>query len=409
MKNIIRFLESQRGFHAPSLIKWALEALELKPDSSKTIVVAGTNGKGSTCAILQTLLMAAGKNVGFYSSPHLVRINERIKFNGEDVSDDDFCKIFRIVREKVQLYDLSCFEYLTLMAAYYFFALKKVDFAIFEAGLGGVFDATRSIPHDVSVITRLGLDHESILGNSLAEIAGNKFGIIDEGNRVFHTKFSDEAVIKLSQKIANERRAELIEAYSYDCVVEISDKYPDFWIKSQWGDFKMNLPGRRAAENTALAATIFDRVCGNPRDFLPAVEKVNWPGRMEKIRYRNRDVFLSGDHNPQGIDSLLDILRHYKFDGIRFVVGICRDKKHSQMLEKLADFPRSVLYLTETPEKTLPIQDYERKFLRSAAFVSSDPEEALESALSDCAENDLIAITGSLYLVGKLRRHILGI
>ncbi|MDR2158041.1 MAG: hypothetical protein LBO02_01850, partial [Holosporaceae bacterium] len=138
MKNIIRYLENQRGFHDVAVVKRALDALELNIDPKKTIVVAGTNGKGSTCATLQTLLTAARKNVGLYSSPHLVKINERIKFNEENISDEDFYNIFHIVHEKIKKYDPSYFEYLTLMAAYYFFAVKDVDFAIFEVGLGGI-------------------------------------------------------------------------------------------------------------------------------------------------------------------------------------------------------------------------------------------------------------------------------
>ncbi|MDR1983146.1 MAG: hypothetical protein LBQ08_05130 [Holosporaceae bacterium] len=403
MKNIVRFLENQRGFHDVALVKRALDALKLEVDPQKVIVVAGTNGKGSTCATLQTLLMAAGKNVGLYSSPHLIKINERIKFNGEDISDDDFFEIFQQVHEKIRPNDLSCFEYLTLMAAYYFFAVKKVDFAIFEVGLGGICDATRSIPHDVSVITKLGLDHEAILGNSLVEIAKNKFGVIGESNKVFHTKFDDAGVVELSQKIAAKHHAELIEAYPHDCVVVNIGEYPDFWIKTQWGNFKMNLQGKRAAENTALATTIFDHLVEDAQKFLPAIGQVNWPGRMEKIRRQNRDVFLSGDHNPQGIDSLLDILRHYNFDKVHLVVGICHDKKHSQMLEKLINFPNFIIYLTETPEKTLSIQDYDQKFLQRAAFISSDPMEVLDVAISRSHKDDLVLATGSLYLIGKIK------
>ncbi|MDR0678128.1 MAG: hypothetical protein LBF44_01160 [Holosporaceae bacterium] len=403
MKNIIRFLENQRGFHDAVLVRQALDALDLEIDPRKVIIVAGTNGKGSTCATLQTLLLAAGKDVGLYSSPHLIKVNERIKFNGEDISDDDFCKIFQKVHEKVQPYDLSYFEYLTLMAAHYFFALKRIDFAIFEVGLGGVYDATRFIPHNISVITRLGLDHELILGNSLQKIAKNKFGVIADGNKVFHTKFYGEVVTKLSQEIAKNRRAEFIEAYSHKCIVDYSGRYPDFWIKTSWGSFKMNLQGKRAAENTALALSVFDNLISNAREFLPAIEKVNWPGRMERIRRGNRDVFLSGDHNPQGIDSLLEILRHYSFDRIHFVVGICRDKKHRQMLRKLSRFSHSVMYITETPEKTLSLQNYDREFFKLAKFISPNPLKTLDAAIFDSRENDLVVVTGSLYLVGKIK------
>ncbi|MDR0580822.1 MAG: hypothetical protein LBG04_01765, partial [Holosporaceae bacterium] len=289
------------SFHNIKLVKCALDALQLEIDPAKVILVAGTNGKGSVCATLQKLLQAAGKNVGFFSSPHLIKINERVKLNDEDISDEDFYEIFATVQKKVQNFNLSPFEYLTLMAAQYFFAKKNIDFAIFEVGLGGSLDATNVIPHDVSVITRLGMDHESILGNHILEIAQNKFGVISYENRVFHSQFPDASVTELAQLIAKKFQAELIEAYPYDCIVDTAGRYPLFQLKTIWGDCALKLQGRRAAENTALALTVFDHLIdGDVRQFLPVVAEVNWPGRMEMISYKNRDAFLSGDHNPQG-------------------------------------------------------------------------------------------------------------
>jgi dihydrofolate synthase/folylpolyglutamate synthase len=407
MQNIIRYLESKKNSNNIELIKRALEALRLEIDPTKVIIVAGTNGKGSTCATLQKLLMASGKNVGFFSSPHLIKINERIKLNDQDILDEDFCKIFNAVHEKVCDFHLSYFEYLTLMAAHYFFTVKNVDFAIFEVGLGGSYDASNAIPHDTSVITKLGLDHESILGDDTLKIAQNKLGIVSSGNKVFHTKFYNEEIIQLSQSIAKKFRANFIEAYAYDCVIDTTGKYPLFGIKTQWGDFKMNLQGRRAAENTSLAATIFDYLVDDDvQQFLPAIAEVNWPGRMEMIYHKNRDVFLSGDHNPQGIQSLLDILQFYNFKNVHFVVGICNDKRHSEMLQELANFRNSNLYLTETPEKTLPLKGYDEIFRKSARFALANPFEALDAAISNAEEEDLIVVTGSLYLIGKIKSLI---
>jgi dihydrofolate synthase/folylpolyglutamate synthase len=404
--DIVRYLEQQTIFNDLEKIKHMLSLLDLKIDPAKVIVVSGTNGKGTTCATLQTLLIAAKQNIGFFSSPHLIKINERIKFNNEDISDEDFCKVFHAVHAKIQNFDSSYFEYLTLMAAYYFFAVKNVDFAIFEVGLGGTKDASNAIPHSFCAITSLAMDHEDILGNDIIEIAANKFGIIGRNNKVFHTNFINEKVAALASTVAKENSAPLICAYPYDCEVEMTEKYPNFFIRNQWGKFKINLPGERAVENTSLALTIFDNLIENSEQFIQALENVVWPCRMEKLFHKNRQIFLSGDHNPHGIQSLLNLLEYYDYENIHFIVGICYDKNHGEMLQKLKNFRNSHLYLTETPVKTLAVENYDEIFRKSACFASQNPFEAVEAAVLKSNPNDLIIATGSLYLVGMIKKYI---
>ena len=130
MQEILSFLEKQNKYHTPDELKECLEILGIKFPPQKVILVTGTNGKGSTCATLQTLLVAAGKNVGFFSSPHMIKVNERIKYNGIDISDEDFSRIFKIIHEKLSNFHLSFFEYLTLIAAYYFYFEKQSLFCL---------------------------------------------------------------------------------------------------------------------------------------------------------------------------------------------------------------------------------------------------------------------------------------
>ncbi|GHU11768.1 bifunctional folylpolyglutamate synthase/dihydrofolate synthase [Alphaproteobacteria bacterium] len=504
---VVNYLVNKKSFHLPDYLRRVFELFDFEIDPSKVIIIAGTNGKGTTCAVLQTLLHEAGKNVGFFSSPHLEKINERIKYNCVDVSDEEFCDLFFKVHEKVhkkahevvQDYDLSFFEYLTFMAVYHFFVSHKndVDFAVFEVGLGGTFDSTNIIPHNTSVITALGLDHTRILGNSLLDIATNKFGIISENNTVFHLKFpmvqaesnstsqlpsaTDTTGIEgLVNTYIKEKSARFIEAY--DCSMRVSGKDPLFFISTPFGEFKLPLPGRRAMENTALAITVFQHLVENAERYMNAVEKTYWPGRMEKVcaarasmasppvdgdakcschvetisaignacaactvqqvsnssASSTRTIYLSGDHNVQGIDSLLALLPYYTSVAldqfslaesalasqihlayhttdseavnarlarttIRLVVGICKGKDHDLMLSKLMDFPGAKLYLTETPVKTLKIHEYSRRFLDAADYANADPKKTLETAIADAAEDDLIVVTGSLYLVGLIR------
>ncbi|MDR1560998.1 MAG: hypothetical protein LBS23_01440 [Holosporaceae bacterium] len=410
-KDIIHYLEKQTKSHDVDYIKKALLVMELEINPSKVIVVAGTNGKGSTSATLQTLLMTAEKNVGFFSSPHLIKINERIKFNGENISDEIFCNIFLLVHKKIKDLNLSYFEYLTIMAVYYFFECHKneIDYAIFEAGLGGACDASNAIPHNTSVITKLGFDHELLLGNALIEIAKNKLGIIQPYNNVFHAKFSNE-ISELSKEYMKKLHCNFIESYQYVLKIDTSAKYPVFKINTKFGDFQINLPGTRGAENTALAVTIFHNLINGtgPTDsvgkFLSALRYVDWPGRMEKFTYKDKDIFFSGDHNPQGVESLVEILNYYKFEKIHFVVGVCHDKNHKQMLEKLVSVKNSHLYLTETPIRTLLLTDYDAEFQKLATYMSKNPTEAMRVAMSKSTENDLVVVTGSLYLVGYIKQ-----
>ncbi len=412
MREILSFLEKQRNYHTPYEIKRYLKILGIKIPSKKVILVTGTNGKGTTCATLQTLLVAAGKNVGFFSSPHIIKINERIKYNGTDISDEDFSRIFGIIHAKLSDFHLSFFEYLTLIAAYYFYFEKQIDFAIFEIGLGGTLDATNALDHDISVITRLGIEHEDVLGKGLTSISENKFGIIKKNNFVFHTKFPEE-ISDIYSNYLTEKRAKFFEAPKFTYFVRKNSEHsvrknnPKYFVRINNREYKLNLLGERAVENTSLAVEVFKYLIPDYEKYLSALQNVEWPCRMEKIKYKNRDIFLSGDHNPQGTQSLTEILKNFEFENIHFIVGICSDKNSDQMIKMLSSVKNSHIYLTETPVKTLEIENYS-KFVKSAAeFSSKNPIEALNQAIKISSDNDLILVTGSLYLTGLVKSYLL--
>ena len=403
MQEILSFLEKQSKYHTPGEIKKGLDVLGIKFPEHKVILVTGSNGKGSTCVTLQNLLIAAKKNVGFFSSPHIEKINERIKFNGEDISDEDFCRIFRIIYEKVYDFHFSFFEYLTLIACYYFYFEKQIDFVIFEVGLGGTLDATNAVDHDISVITRLGIDHEDVLGKGLFSIAENKFGIVRKNNAVFHTKFPKE-ISDIYSKCLLEKNARFFEAPKLNYFVQ-KNEYPEYFVEINNRDYKLNLLGERAVENTSLAVEIFKYLIPNYEEYLFALQNVIWPCRMEKIQYKNRDIFLSGDHNPQGVQSLLEILSHFEFKNIYFIVGTCFDKDSDQMIEQLKSIKNSHVYLTETPVKTLALEDYSEFVKSNVKLSSKDPIKTLNQAIKNATNNDLILVTGSLYLTGLIKQN----
>ncbi|MBC7742845.1 MAG: hypothetical protein H7061_11660, partial [Bdellovibrionaceae bacterium] len=191
-------------------------------DPKKVIVVAGTNGKGSTCAVLEALLLSAGKRVGFYSSPHLVSTTERIRTNGSQISENDFIQIYEQCNSLIQQCELSHFEALTLMAGHYFFSEEwgqNLDHVILEVGLGGTFDATNAFAHTYSVITALALDHTTILGKTLTEVASNKFGIVQADNLVVHHHLPAE-LLTLKKSVQHNTSSEWIQAQKGEVIVE---------------------------------------------------------------------------------------------------------------------------------------------------------------------------------------------
>ncbi len=388
-------------------IKWALAKTKWfsKIDPMKVIVVAGTNGKGSTCAILESLLMEADQKVGFYSSPHLVSTTERIRLNGEPISEEIFIQLFLELEEIINQFELSHFEALTLMAGHYFFSddwNRNLDFVIFEVGLGGTFDATNAFPHHYSVITALSLDHTAILGKTIESIAQNKFGIIHPNNVVIHHDLPTE-LNALKDGITRQTNSTWYAADSapYD-VIRGAD--PQYFLKINSKQVQINLPGLRGSQNAMTALKIFEKLGFVADHYLGALNKVKWPGRMQKINWPGvqAPMYLSGDHNPQGIQSLLNILKDFNWDQLHLIVGIGIDKDANEMLSQLCELKNVKLYLTETPFKGLKINEYPNEYLEKAILASPNIISIIEKMKVAAGSNDLVLVTGSLYLIGEV-------
>lgn len=380
--------------------KIAFEKLGFDVDPKKVILVAGTNGKGTTSTTLATLLKSAGYKVGLYTSPHLVKVNERIKVNFKDISDEDFIDSFVFVKKNLGEIEISQFEYFTFIACYYFFVREKVDYAVLEVGLGGVYDATNVVPHDTCVISKLGFDHEKYLGNTIESIAENKFGIINNpiNQTVVYLDFKNPSVEAI---LFRKNAKRFVKNIDFEYEVNVEHQPPVFYIKTAFGKAKLALPGYRACENTALAITVFAELGFNPLENLSAISAVKWFGRMNSINLGNRKVYLSGDHNPQGIDSLFELLKYYKYKKIHFIVGIAVDKDFTKILEKLSTVPRSKIYLTETAFKPRVLCDY-GEWLNKCERADKDRTALLRWVTENASPVDMVVVTGSLYLVGDI-------
>lgn len=379
-------------------------------DPKKVIVVAGTNGKGTTCAILESLLISAKQNVGFYSSPHLIETTERIRCQQKNISEEKFLKLFKKNSTLIQKYDLTHFEALTLMCGDYFFSPEwenNLDYAIFEVGLGGLFDATNAIPHAYSVITALGLDHTKILGSDLLSIAKNKFGIVHKDNVVIHHQLPTD-LEKLKNQVLKETNSKWQSAEPYSFTIHGEAQYN---LRSKWGFAELNLSGARAAENAATALTVFETLGFNPQEHLQALQKVQWPGRMQLVSWPGLQakLYLSGDHNEQGIQSLIEIMKSFSYENLYCIVGIGQDKDSEKMLKDLTTLKNLHLCLTETPFKGLRINEYPNEFLQACWKKNTNSIELINEVSTVATKKDLVLVTGSLYLVGAVLKYLKGL
>lgn len=387
--------------------------------------IAGTNGKGSTAAMLAAILQAAGLSVGLFTSPHLERINERIRINGEDISDTDFAVAWTRVHAAIESLmaggKLSAhptyFECVTAMA-FLVFAEKKLDFAVYEVGLGGRLDSTNIVAPEVAVITSIDFDHESLLGHSIAEIAGEKAGIIKPGAVVVSSVENSEARAVIARR-CEEHGARLIEtltAYRVK-VTNVSAGCYSAVLTPRLGrggtlSLNLSLPGRFQLRNATAAAgaawVLAERGFRISDEAIElGIRSARWPGRLEKLS-DSPAVYLDGAHNPAAARALANFWEE-NFAGRRIflVYGAVRDKAVDEIAGTL--FPRAERVIFTEPRQSRAISaevlaEMTGHFAKSFA-VERDSWRALEGALEIASPGDAVFATGSLFLVGEWRTY----
>jgi dihydrofolate synthase / folylpolyglutamate synthase len=380
----------------------ALEHCGLLPQFTEAHVIhiAGTNGKGTTARTLEHLLLAASESVGLYTSPHLVTTAERIRANGHMISEKDFSSLCEKHLSTIEKFNLSHFESLTLIACDYFLNIQNTKWMIFEIGLGGTWDATNAIPHSTSVLTTIGMDHMHILGNTLEEIASNKFGIIHDKNTVIARPFSERLQPLLEKKV-KDKNATLISVKDISFRV-CADLVPRYMLQLNDSEIEIHLPGKRAVENISLAVTTFEQL-GFSLDAMKTLCDISWPARMTPLSVPESPcpIYLSGDHNIQGIESLIEILQKSTYETITLILGLSKNRSHREFIEKLSTLRNSTLLLTKPEfQGVLPSPEETTLFIE-------DQQEALQQAYMGKTAKDLVVITGSLYLCGDyLRRAV---
>ena len=395
-------------------IKGALEDLGVqKICDEKVVLIAGTNGKGTTAKTLQTLLTENGKYVGLFTSPHLISICERIQINGEPIGQDIFVKCFHQIFDLYKKWNLGYPQVLTLMAAYLFFKgdlLPPVEYAIFEVGMGGKWDPTNVIPHKTSIITQISYDHQHILGSTLEEIAEQKLGVIHKNDHrvIASSVFDDHPQLQsIKKRVVQDTNSIWHTADRYKYQTKIVSGQPKGFIQIYDQNEEMSLLGERAAENSALALKCYEVLGFCPKKALVSLKKVKWEGRMhrENLSFCKCPVYFSGDHNQQGIQSLIDILSDLNYQKIYFLLSIGQTKDPKDILSPLFKVKNSQIYLTTARFKGHKKEGY-GKWLDHVSGYIEEPEQALFQICKYCQKEDLLVVTGSLYLVGELMAHI---
>jgi len=386
------------------------------------IHVAGTNGKGSTCAMLESIYRAAGLRVGLFTSPHLVTFGERIQVNRQLISESD---IIRLVEQMLPLLELgwgpihqstnppihlpalqhsstpasahpTFFEVVTVMALRYF-AEQKCDLVIWETGLGGRLDATNIVTPLASVITNIQYDHQKWLGETLASIAGEKAGIIKPAVPVITATAQPEA-LKVIQDTARGQNSTLT-------VVSAGDQSVNPSIHQSITS--LPLLGTHQRTNAALAVatvqTLSSQIPVSDEAIRAGLSNVNWPGRLQLInRPSGQKILLDGAHNIAGAQTLADSLNQY-FPGSKptLILGILQDKDWNAICLILAPLASRILLTPVPSERTANPDELSATCQRANLAISVQPYPSLRAALSGTSSDSFVLITGSLYLVGE--------
>lgn len=370
----------------------------------KIIHITGTNGKGSTSTIIETVLLEAGYSVGKYTSPHILKFNERIRANGKDISDEDIALTYEKVKNAVKNIGITptFFEVTTAMMFLYF-AEKKVEYAVLEVGMGGRFDATNVADGDIAVITNVSLDHTEYLGKTIYDIALEKAGIIKEKSFVI-VGDSDKEFLKA----VSEKKKTFINTEEKYKDVRYNLNFKNFMTEIYINEKKFNLSlfGDYQVKNFLCAYEALKHLGISDEIIEKAVSKVVWQCRFERFS-QNPLTILEGAHNIDGILNLKKILTHeYKSDEIVMIVSILKDKKVKEMLEVCESFSDKIILtsLSDNPrglsgEKLLEYTD------KSSIFsVEDNIKKAYETA--EKSNRRIIAVCGSFYTCERFKKEI---
>lgn len=457
-KNYLLSIPKFAGKNDLNNLKGLLEELGNPHKKGKTIHVAGTNGKGSVCAFLSSILKQSGYRVGVFTSPHLVKVNERFRIQDTMIDDGTFLQVFQQVMESVQTgiqkgyQHPSFFEYMFLMAACWF-AKQQPDYIIYETGLGGRLDATNVLEPSLTILTSIGMDHMEYLGDSLEQIAGEKAGILKLNTPCIYLKQQDVSS-HVIEKRGQELGIPLIPVENNKITIdEIGEEYIDFSYVNQYDNtyrltespdtYRIRKTALYQMENAALAIEagyfLLTKSCLEKQIQLEAeslllkkaclvqqmqknigqvemeqiavqvhqgIYQMQWPGRMEELE---PGIFVDGAHNEPAIRSFCDTLtRIYRDKKIILLFAVAKDKRYNEMIRILCEavsYERIIVTAIEG-ERVTPVEQVAELFHQYTDCLIETEEtisKALALAHNYLTMNSRVFCVGSLYLVGHLK------
>ena len=387
-----------------------LSGLGNPQEKFNAIHIAGTNGKGSVAATLASILNTRGLRTGLYTSPHLVRFNERIVVDRQPISDENVLSAYRAVKAAAKLdREPTFFEFATAMA-FHEFKCRKVEWAVVETGMGGRLDATNIIHPALSIITNVSLEHREYLGRRISQIAGEKAGIIKTGVPVI-TAVRQKAAIAVVESVAAEHSAPLFRlGKDFRLRRSAADTVTYSGLNVRWRKLKTALRGGHQLENTALALAACDVLSPligavEPECLQRGLTETRWPGRLEQVLERPLTL-LDGAHNLIAARALG---RYLKTDlagrAITLVIGILDDKPYREILSALVPHCRRVILTRPQIDRALP----PAKLIPATSELTADwrviPDvaTAVSNAINSSAPDDVVCVAGSLYVVGEAK------
>lgn len=395
------------------------------PDKSMKIIhVAGTNGKGSVCAYLRGILKEAGYRCGVFTSPHLVEPTERFRIDDREISKEEFLQAFLQVYEALDWdalsreegYHPTFFEYLFFMAMLIFQG-AELDFCILETGLGGRLDATNAVSNkELTIITKIGLDHTEYLGTSLKEIAWEKAGIIREGVPLVYWDGGDEAAVEI-QLNCEKRNVSAHPVSKKDYTyLDFQNKSIDFSYHSRYYNYIslcLRTIARYQMDNATLAVRsieVLDQGKTVTKEHIVAgIQKAFWAGRMEEVR---PDFFVDGAHNADGIEAFLDTVRADGYEGERILLcSVVKDKDYTLMIREMAKsglFHKAYVVKMQSYRAIDPLKLVQlwKQHTGQELSVFDTVQEAMETLLAQQTDSQRIYAAGSLYLVGEIKEML---
>ena len=418
---IYSFIDYEKKRDPHVKITWDLKRVDLLLEKlgnphlkSKTVHIAGSKGKGSTAAMVASVLTKAGYNTGLYTSPHLHFFNERIQINGRLITNDEIVEVVAKIRPAVEevnkeaLYGLLTTFEVTTVLGFCYFALKKVDFQVIEVGLGGRLDATNVVQPDVCIITPISYEHTDILGKTLTLIAAEKSGIIKKGNIVVSSPQpaeADEAIAAVCDK----QGAKLIRVgkdVTYKST-KFDDTKQSFLVKGRLGNYELTIPllGEYQLSNAATAVAALEVLIEKGdavpvRSIVQGMKEVSWEGRLQVLN-RHPLVVADGAHNRDSARKLRQALAQYfRFEQAVLIIGMSSDKDLAGITEELAPVFRQIIVTKSQHPRAMETKPIAEEFMKHGivARQTDDISTAMPLGLSLVGKNDLLCVTGSLFI-----------